>query len=149
MTRQPLPPFEVCVQSGQLAVRQALRKVFEALRPLDLDVEEAGTIEIVLAEVLNNIVEHAYPPTGPAGPIAIHFIQQPDGLRVKVMDQGNKLPDEKVPLVTAAPLDVELQDMPEGGFGWLLIQHLAKDVTYARVGKENHLNMRLAVGLPS
>lgn len=149
MTRQRLPPFEVCVQSGQFAARQALSKVFEALRPLDLDIEEAGTIEIVLAEVLNNIVEHAYPPTGPAGPIAIHCIQKPDGLLVKVMDQGNKWPDEKLPSVTAVPLDVALQDMPEGGFGWFLIQHLAKDVTYARVGEENHLNMRLAVGLSS
>lgn len=66
-----LSPFEVHVTSGQLAVREALEKFLDRLRPLELDIEEAGTIELVLAEVLNNIVEHAYPETGPDGPIAI------------------------------------------------------------------------------
>ena len=149
MISQPdaLVPFEVCVQSGQLAVREALTQFLEALKPLNLDIEESGTIEIVLAEVLNNIVEHAYPPSAPAGPIAIRCAQRADGLMVDIMDKGSAMPDGQMPLGQLSPLDVDLQNLPEGGFGWFLIQHLARDVSYARVDDENHLQMRLAVGL--
>jgi len=143
----PLPPFEVHVESGKCAAREALGKILEELRPLNLDLEEAGTIELVLAEVLNNIVEHAYSPTSAGGPIAICCEQKPDGLFVLVKDSGNAMPDGKLPLGELAPLDVELDDLPEGGFGWFLIQHVARDVTYTRVNNENHLKMRLAVRL--
>jgi serine/threonine-protein kinase RsbW len=142
-----LQPFDLEVQSGQMAAREALAQFLEALGPLNLDVEETGTIELVLAEVLNNIVEHAYPENAPAGPIAIHCAHQDDGLLVQIKDKGKAMPDGKLPLGEVASLDVELDDMPEGGFGWFLIQHLARDVTYARVEDENHLNMRLAIGL--
>ena len=46
-----------------------------------------------------------------------------------------------------ANLDVAFEDLPEGGFGWFLIQDLAKDVLYARVENENRLSLRLAVGI--
>ena len=140
-----LPPFRVCVQSGQFAVREVLSQFFDCLKPLDLDVEESGTIEMVLAEALNNIVEHAYPPSCPPGPIVVECAQRQDGLVLKIKDEGKAMPDGKMPLGMLSSLDVELDDLPEGGFGWFLISHLAKDVKYQRVGLENHLDIRLAV----
>lgn len=142
-----LAPFGFCVQSGQMAAREALSKFLDALTPLDLGVEELGTIELVLAEILNNIVEHAYPPSAPDGPIDIHCAHGSDGLMVCIKDKGYAMPDGRLPLGELAPINVDLQDMPEGGFGWFLIKHLARDVTYQRIGNENHLNMRLAVGM--
>ncbi|MEM1073797.1 MAG: ATP-binding protein [Pseudomonadota bacterium] len=142
-----LAPFEVRVISGQSAVRDALSQLLEALQPLQLDIEEAGTIEIVLAEVLNNILEHAYPPTEPEGPIHINCAHSKDGLLLHIKDSGSAMPEGKLPLGSLASLDVELDDMPEGGFGWFMIKSLAKDVSYRRVGAENHLNLRLAVGM--
>lgn len=44
-----------------MAVRKALKELLDGLAPLDLDIEEMGTVELVMAEALNNIVEHAYP----------------------------------------------------------------------------------------
>ncbi|AEI95819.1 MULTISPECIES: ATP-binding protein [Roseobacter] len=146
MEAEQLRPFRVCVESGQYAAREALSQFLDALRPLELDVEESGTIELVLAEVLNNIVEHAYPPSQPSGPIAIECAHRKDGLILKIKDKGYAMPDGKMPLGELGTLDLELEDMPEGGFGWFLITHLAKDVRYERVGSENHLDMRLAVG---
>ena len=142
-----LPPFEVCVQSGQTAAREALAQFFEALTPLALDVEEKGTIEIVLAEVLNNIVEHAYPPSAPDGPIEITCAHRPDGLMLEIKDKGAAMPDGQLPLGQLGSLDVDMQDLPEGGFGWFMIKHLAHDVSYQRLGDENRLQMRLAVRL--
>ncbi|MFK7763520.1 MAG: ATP-binding protein [Roseobacter sp.] len=146
---EPLQNFEIHFESGEFAVRQALARFISALGPLDLNVEERGMVEIVLAEVLNNIVEHAYPDPAQIGSIGISCVHQPDGLQVKICDSGHPMPQERLPTGRLASVDVELKDMPEGGFGWFLIQHLAKDVSYQRVGHENHLSMRLAVGCSS
>jgi serine/threonine-protein kinase RsbW len=142
-----LPPFDVSVTSGEIAVREALQELLQALKPLKLDPEERGTIELVVAEILNNIVEHAYPVSDAPGPIAIHCEHHRDGLHFQIKDEGKAMPDGKMPLGQMASLDVDLMDLPEGGFGWFLIQDLAKDVNYRRIGCENLLNMRLAVGV--
>ena len=143
----PLPPFEVSVQSSELAVRDALAQLLDGLAPLALDVEEAGTVELVMAEALNNIVEHAYPPADAAGPITISCAQDQDGLRLTVVDLGRPMPDGTTPVGAAANLNVDFCDMPEGGFGWFLIKDLAKDVRYERIGQENRLALRIAVAL--
>lgn len=147
MVSDTIPPFQVAVQSSELAVREALAELLTALRPLNLDVEESGTVELVLAEVLNNIVEHAYPVPEPDGPITIQCELGRDGLHFQIRDEGKAMPDGTLPAGKRSRLDVDLIDLPEGGFGWFLIQDLARDVTYTRVGCENHLHMRLAVGL--
>jgi serine/threonine-protein kinase RsbW len=142
-----IPPFQISVQSSELAVREALAKLLTALHPLNLDVEESGTVELVLAEVLNNIVEHAYPVSAPDGPITIKCEVGQDGLHFRITDKGKAMPDGTLPAGKRSQVDVDLIDLPEGGFGWFLIQDLARDVTYTRVGCENLLHMRLAVGL--
>ncbi|MEP4248193.1 ATP-binding protein [Tateyamaria sp.] len=140
-----LPVFRVSVQSSELAVREALKSLLSGLMPLSLDLEEAGTVEIVMAEALNNIVEHAYPDGDPKGSIDITCEHQTDGLHLTVVDHGRCMPDGRMPLGTAANVGVALNDMPEGGFGWFLIKDLAKDVSYQRIGSENWLTLRLAV----
>lgn len=142
-------PFVVCVQSSDMAVREALSGVKEALTPLALDVEEISTIELVLAEALNNIVEHAYPAPGANQPIDIDCHLREDGLHVTICDQGHPMPDGKAPIGMAQNLEVDVMDLPEGGFGWFLIQDLAKDVRYNRVDSTNRLQLRIAVAKPT
>ncbi|MBY5933232.1 ATP-binding protein [Tateyamaria omphalii] len=148
MTRTTfLPAFHISVVSGRLAVRHALAQLLDGLKPLALDVEEAGTVELVMAEALNNIVEHAYPETDASGPIDITCAHEDDGLHLTVTDSGRAMPDGQTPVGTAAEIDVDFCDMPEGGFGWFLIKDLAKDVTYQRQDNQNRLRLRLAVAL--
>lgn len=142
-----LSPFDVRIEGSEMAVREALSKVLDGLGPLDLDVEEAGTVELVLAEALNNIVEHAYAPAAGIGPIKIRCMHCADGLHLKIRDEGITMPDGQMPLGQMAALSEEVMDLPEGGFGWFLIQDLARDVHYERIGNENALSLRLAVGL--
>ena len=42
-------------------VRRVIHESMEALEPYELTAEEMGTIEIVLAEALNSVFEHANP----------------------------------------------------------------------------------------
>lgn len=142
-----LPAFRICVQSSEMAVREALKKLLDGLRPLSLDIEEAGTVELVMAEALNNIVEHAYPKGDPNGPISITCEHARDGLHMTVVDRGRAMPDGITPLGTPVDVDVAFNEMPEGGFGWFLIKDLAKDVRYNRATPENRLSLRLAVAI--
>ena len=140
-----IAPIAVCVQSSELAVREALSGVIDGLRPLGLDVEEVGTVELVLAEALNNIVEHAYPVPAGDQPIDIGCEMRKDGLHVTISDKGHPMPGGQAPIGMAQNLDVDMMDLPEGGFGWFLIQDLAKDVQYRREDATNRLNLRIAI----
>lgn len=139
--------FDVIVETDDLAARRALSQILEALGKVGLDLEEMGTVQLVLAEVLNNIVEHAYPPGGSGGTIHVGCHRAENGLHFRITDQGCAMPDGQTPLGRAQSVDVDLIDLPEGGFGWFLIHSLAKDVVYERIGQTNQLCLRIAVGL--
>ncbi|MEL6565935.1 MAG: ATP-binding protein [Pseudomonadota bacterium] len=146
MQAQPnMSDVKISITSGEFAVREALENLLEALRPLGLDVEEAGTIELVLAEAMNNIVEHAYPPGDIPGQISVACSRKPDGLRFCIVDTGRPMPNGETPIGLPVDLDVDFTDLPEGGFGWFLIKDLAKDVVYRRVDDANQLTFRLAL----
>lgn len=137
--------FSFSVETGPLAVREALEQVFEHLAPWSLDVEERGTIELVLAEAMNNIVEHAYPEEDATGQIDVLGTAEPDGLHFELRDYGKPMPNRQAPFGAQADLSVDVTDLPEGGFGWFLIRDLAKDVDYTRDGDVNRLMLRLAI----
>ena len=135
--------------SGLASVRATLIEVVAELRPLYADSDLCDVAQTVLGEALNNIVEHAYPGPSHTGPIDIACAQLTDGLTVEICDKGHALPNERLPTGRLASVDVDLKEMPEGGFGWFLIQQLAKDVSYQRVDDQNRLRMRLAVVVTS
>ena len=65
--------------------------------------------------------------------------------KFRIEDTGRPMPGGETPLGQAANLDVDLEDLPEGGFGWFLIRDLAKDVNYSRADGTNVLDLRLAI----
>lgn len=104
--------------------------------------DQLGTVETVLAEVMNNIVEHAYEDRG-VGVIEMKITPEPDGLDVFVSDDGIEMPGGILPRGAPAKIDVPFESLPEGGFGWYLIRTLTKDITYARLDDKNTLSFRI------
>lgn len=96
--------------------------------------------ELVVAEVLNNIVEHAYQ-AQPAGEIRASLAFRGDSLCAEFTDFGAAMPGLCLPAGEAAEIDVAVEDLPEGGFGWFLIHTLARDLHYRREGGANHLTL--------
>jgi serine/threonine-protein kinase RsbW len=133
------------IPSGPSAVRDALDRLTQGLNQLPLDAEEQSSIQLVLAEALNNIMEHAFAPPTPAGHIAIEGTCHDDGLHFVISDTGSAMPDGQLPLGESQDLDVDLMDLPEGGFGWFMIREIAKDLNYERCDGVNTLNLRVAV----
>ena len=122
-------------------MREALTGVLKALQPLALEIEEMSTIELVLAEALNNIVEHAYPDVTRGGPIRIRGDKRIDGLHFRIEDAGKAMPDGKTPIGDMPTIDVMASDLPEGGFGWFLIRDLTDSLSYRRFGAQNRLTL--------
>ncbi len=127
------------LQSDPHAVRRGLATLAKAPAFAALDEDLRSAAEIVLAEVLNNIVEHAY--AGTTGVIELKLSPRAGTLCCDVRDFGVALPDGRVPgaLLPAGDAD----GPPEGGFGWYLIHSLASDLRYRRRGGCNHLRFTL------
>jgi serine/threonine-protein kinase RsbW len=53
------------------------------------------------------------------------------------------MPGGRLPEPRPAPLDVALEDLPEGGFGWNVIRDLTAGLAYRRVNGVNRLNFRV------
>lgn len=131
---------ELALQSTPLAVRRALSGLFQDDRLDCLQEHQRGTAELLLAEVLNNVVEHAY--ANGAGDIEVSVGLRGRSLMFRVLDHGAELPGHVLPSGTLAELDPH-SDLPEGGFGWHMIRALAKDVEYRRQNGCNQLSFRL------
>ena len=141
------------LSATDIEVRTSLDLAMKALEGWGIAADARGTAEIVLAEVLNNIVEHTYAGMEP-GPIWIGLLltgggaMSPRMLAVTVGDMGRPLPrgvivDPECPVPDPAHLSVS--DLPEGGFGWAIIRNLAHDLRAGRSGGVNHLSFRLSV----
>ena len=133
--------FSIEEASGPSAVRNILSRCKKRLERFDLSAETLGDFEMVVAEALNNVVEHAYPDQ--SGPIRVHIEMKSGDLSIDITDQGLGMPDGKAPDGTAQSVNVDLMALPEGGFGWFLIRNQAHNVEYVRSAWENHLKFSI------
>ncbi|MEM8978339.1 MAG: ATP-binding protein [Pseudomonadota bacterium] len=131
-------------QSDLMIIRGALAQIMADVTPVCPQPDDVGTVEIVLAEVLNNINEHAYE-GAPNGEITAKVKRLDQSLAFEIWDKGKAMPEETPPLGKEADLDVDVIDLPEGGFGWFMIREMTEDLVYARDANQNHLMFKLAV----
>ncbi len=131
----------------QGAVRKALKNAMHFLRGLDISGDACGSVELVLAEVINNVVEHAYADRQ-VGIIELRIARTRDALLFDVIDDGIPMPDGAAPAGRQHELDCPADALPEGGFGWFLIRELTHDLSYARDGSRNWLKFRMQPGQP-
>ncbi|WP_164989216.1 ATP-binding protein [Roseovarius sp. A46] len=88
--------FHMNAVADEMSVRALLVDMRARLREHGLTEAACSTVEIVLAEALNNIVEHAYTGAG-AGEIGLHAVLAPDSLTCTLSDQGAALPAPHLP----------------------------------------------------
>lgn len=136
--------LSLLIPGEALAVRDGLRALFDTLLLRTLPEGARGAAELVLAEALNNIVEHAY--AAAPGQIELTLERTDGGLVCRIVDHGRPMPGEALPegRAPAANAVADPADLPEGGWGWGLIRALAQDLHYARRDGQNHLSFRLA-----
>lgn len=143
MKRQEDSAVESLVLKGDpVSVREGLTSLMASPMMRRLTEDSQGTVEIVLAEVLNNIAEHAY--ANYPGQIEVVIEDQAGEMFFRIKDSGLPMPGGVLP---GGKLNEtrELEDLPEGGFGWYLIRLLTKGLTYARTNDANLLNYCVSV----
>lgn len=132
--------FTQVFPATELDARDALCGMMTRLRSMGLAEEQIGGIEIALAEVVNNVVEHAYDGLFP-GDVQVEACLDLSELTLHVTDRGHALPDGQLPEGKPADLSGVIDDLPEGGFGWFMIRTLTRDIRYNRDDGKNHLHL--------
>ena len=120
------------------AVRGALGRVTNWMNGRALAHE---TAELVLAEILNNLVEHATNPKAPV--ITLRLREDPDFIYCEILDQGVSFSPMSVKKSAQSYHNVLIDDLPEGGFGLFLVQTLAESISYESENGQNRLSLRL------
>ncbi|MFV0332485.1 MAG: ATP-binding protein [Tropicimonas sp.] len=126
-------------------VRQTLINVSEELGRLGVNQPDQDAIEVVLAECMNNVVEHAYCQR-PGRKFELKLLLTADSLFCRLEDHGQAMPGLMMPAGGLLDLSPELDDLPEGGFGWFLIRQLTSDLRYARANGLNTLSFQIPLG---
>ncbi len=144
MRYDPRPPavpppvlLHLTVQGDAVSVSDGLRRVMALPFWSPMSADFATSAELVLAEVLNNVAEHAY--AGTSGEIEVSLERTAAGVAIRVADRGGPMPQNRLP-EGAAP---DPRDLQEGGFGWHLIRSLARDLTYRRLDGWNLFSFRI------
>lgn len=140
--------LRIIIPASLTAVRRGLESIKCGLQPVGFSRDELASLEIVLAEALNNIVEHAYAESD-NGLIEIRLTQTSCGLACTIVDNGKMMPGGEPPLGLQADLDCDISDLPEGGFGWFLIRELAHELEYEHTNGRNRLSFRMSIGQAS
>lgn len=121
--------------------RVVLAEVVQGLDSCGASPETRGNVEIVLAEAINNVVEHAY--AGDGGLVELRVCKRDAWLECEIVDWGVCMPGMVVPRSRMPRLDRGFEHVPEGGFGWSLIRSLAVDLAYGRHDGHNLLQFRI------
>lgn len=125
----------------QPEVRGVLAEAMAALDQAVLTPEARASAELVLAEVLNNIIEHAY--ACDSGVIEITLAHGVSGIDCELVDFGAPMPEGRLPPGRLGMVEIPLEELPEGGFGWFLIRSLTRNLNYRRCGGCNRLGFTL------
>lgn len=131
--------FQISLSSDANSVREGLQCILSSPVMGSLNKEQRGQAELVLAEILNNISEHAYPEQ--AGLIEVALCRRPDGLMCRITDAGQPMPAGRLP-EGRLPVIADIASLPEGGFGWHLIYSLSENLSYHRCIGRNHLSFQ-------
>lgn len=125
-------------------VRRTLLRVVAELSRQGVCPSDCQAIEVVLAECMNNVVEHAYAETA-EGKFELRLRLSGDRLHCRVEDVGRPMPDLSLPDGVLQEISNRLEDLPEGGFGWFLIRELANDLNYSREKGRNRLSFEIGL----
>lgn len=124
------------IDATPLAVRALLGELFARPDLASLPPSVRDAAELVLAEVLNNIVEHAY--DGANGRIGVWAQRAGHRVTCRVTDHGRPMPNGQAPKG-----DLPTHQLAEGGWGWHLIRSLSQDLCYCRTAGQNILTFSI------
>lgn len=126
--------FDLSFAARAPEVRNALLRLRQDSVLTGLSPDAIDCCELVLAEAMNNIVEHAYGEMG--GSVRLTLLRGRHRVICRLMDCGRPMPGLTLP---PGRLPVQDDSLAEGGFGWFLIHSLSQRLHYRRANGMNRL----------
>lgn len=125
------------MENDQEQVPDLLNEICLWMTQANASEEKITNVQIVLGEVLNNIIEHGFKDGG-FGLIEVEISVAENGTVVRVCDNGAVFTP---PQVSQTPLQDkdDLNGLPEGGFGWFLINAITSSIKFNRRAGKNYL----------
>lgn len=131
--------FEKYVVLAKLEEVARLTELLKRLMPKHFSEEQGYAIELGIAEVLTNIVLHGYAGKED-GSITVLWEEKATCLRINVVDNGSPIPENLLMKTLDDDLNYDPADicnLPENGFGLMLINSIFDVVSYERSGNVN------------
>lgn len=124
-----------------LAVRSAISTIRGLVNRTGCSSKDAAQLEIALAEVFNNIVEHAYADRTD-GMIDVTLEMSDTGIHFTFLDTGAPMPTGRLASGHTADPKLAAHEQPEGGYGLHLLRTCVRKLRYSRNGDTNCLTFR-------
>jgi len=132
--------FETELAASPVAIRATLAELRDRMAAAGMAAALLSRVEMVLAEVLNNVAQHAYA-GDPCGRVRLRACLSRRGVCVAVCDTGGPMPQGAPPAGHLPDPSVPRDSLPEGGFGWYLIHDQTDSIRYRRAHGTNHLKL--------
>lgn len=132
--------YETQLAASPDAIREALAALRSWMAAAGAPESLLSRAELVMAEALNNIAEHAYAARGSES-IRLRAFLSATRLCVTVSDTGGPFPAGAPPTARLPDPSVPDHALPEGGFGWFLIHDQTDSLKYTRRNGANHLRL--------
>jgi serine/threonine-protein kinase RsbW len=131
------PAFHRDIQNCQSLVPNLLGDVCKWLVQVGVSHEKITDVQIVMAEALNNVIEHGFASDN-SGHIGIDIEVANGSIVAEISDNGKEFTP---PEANQTPLqdNDDFDHLPEGGFGWILIREITTSYTFHRIANENRL----------
>lgn len=129
--------FRRCLKNCQKCVPKFLDEARKWMRQVGVADRKNKNIQIVLAEALNNIIEHGFEREN-AGLIEIDIEVSGGTVVIHLSDNGKSFTP---PTPTQTPMQDsgDFDNLPEGGFGWFLIREITSSYECYRRSNQNLL----------
>ena len=140
--KEVTPPgfvFRSRLQTSQEPVSTLLNEIAHWMAQIGALDNKITNVQIVLAEVLNNVIEHGFESEN-SGTVEIEIKVFDDSLVIQVSDNGMEFTP---PNITQTPLQdiTDIDGLPEGGFGWFLIHEITSSFEFYRMDNKNYLTL--------
>lgn len=133
--------FQRVFRSTQEEVTETIQSLEKWMAMEQFDEETSMELAIILAESLNNVVEHAYE-YRKNGRITVEVALRTHSLVISIEDEGKPLASIPGGMSQDDRL-ARSKKLPEGGFGWMLIHELSDSVEHIRKCGVNKLKIKI------
>jgi serine/threonine-protein kinase RsbW len=97
-------------------VHSILQRATDELGTGNSSANDKANVEIVMAEAINNIIEHAYQ-FERNQPVDILLTEHCGYLTITFVDEGRPMPFGQIPAENSNDINCSPNNLPEGGFG--------------------------------